>query len=67
MNLIASILLITNFFISISILLQEDPIKSTNLSFGKRPFFNSFLEKITFLIIIAQFFFLLIQLKFNLL
>lgn len=66
MNIFVLISLALNFFISLSLLSQEDSIKTSSLSFVKSSIFNSFTEKITFSLIILNFAFLLMQTKFNL-
>ncbi len=66
MNILSLILLILSLLISINILFQEDTIKNSSLSFIKTSFFNNEIEKITFFLIIVEFFLLLIQRKFDL-
>ncbi len=65
MNILALTSLILSFFISLSLLLQEDSIKSSSLSFTKNSLFNSFAEKIIFCVILLNFCLLLIQTKLN--
>ncbi len=66
MKILIFIIFIINFFISFNLLIQEDSTKASNLSFVKSSFFESFTEKISFFLIIIDFFLLLIEKKFDL-
>ncbi len=66
MNFLSIIIFALSIFFIISILIQQEERKNSSLSIESSKFFSTNLEKFTFILFAFQFFFLLLQVKFNL-
>lgn len=65
MNILLFLSFLFNVFIVLSILIQQEDIKTSSLALESTNFFSNSLEKLTFFLLFIQLFFLLIQSKLN--
>jgi len=65
LHILTFIILFFKIIIYICLLFQENSLKNSTLSFTSTFFFNNLFEKVTFILILLNLFFLLIQIKFD--